>query len=80
MKKEKTRLEFIKKEIEITLKANNENLKTTFSNNFLERLSILPKKTEEGNAALATYAAELLEHKKKSLTLLENAIQKLNTP
>jgi sugar-specific transcriptional regulator TrmB len=80
LKDEQNRLEQLRKEMEITLQGENEYLRKSFAYDFFDRLSYLPKKIEKGNASLAELAAELLKERRKTLSSLENIVEKLSLP
>lgn len=74
---EESKLEQLRREMELSIKNENEHWKKLFSYNFFERLSYLRKTTNNRNELLAKMVKELLEERKNSLAPLERIVEKL---
>lgn len=77
LKDEENRLILLRKNIDLSLKNENEYWRKTYSSAFFERLAYIKKDKDKKNASLARLGRELLEERKKTLTSLSEIVERL---
>jgi hypothetical protein len=80
LKERQERLKELEIETQIAVKSENEVLRKSYSNIFFDRLSHWPNSPEHGNVDLFNFAAELLKDRKKTLTPMEQLVEKFRPP